>query len=61
MSTEIERVVAAICKVGISAALEAKLKELEQRQRTLKDEIATAETMVALPDRTAIGAQCQDR
>ena len=38
-------------------ALESKLKELEQRQRTLKSEVAIAETVVALPDRAAIADQ----
>ena len=60
VTADIERVVAAICKVGISAALESKLKELEQRQRTLKAEIISAETVVALPDRAAIVTQWRD-
>jgi hypothetical protein len=43
----------------VSPALEAKLKELEQRQRTLKADLAIAETVTVLPDRKAIHAQWQ--
>lgn len=57
VAADIERVVSAICKVGISSALETKLKELEQRQRALKAEIASSKTIVALPDRAAITDQ----
>jgi DNA invertase Pin-like site-specific DNA recombinase len=47
VEAEIERVVSAIVKVGISPALEAKLKEREERQRELRGEIANAERTVA--------------
>src|SRR5687768_4074275 len=59
VTADIERVVAAICKVETSAAVESKLKELEQRQRPLNAEIVRAETVVALPDRAAIVEQWQ--
>ena len=56
VTADLERVVDAICKVGISTALEAKLKALEESQRVLKAQIVSAETIVGLPDRATIGA-----
>ncbi len=53
---EIARVIEAITKVGISDALECKLKDLEQRQSALRCELASAETIVELPDVSAIAA-----
>jgi hypothetical protein len=57
VGADLERIVGAICKVGISAALAAKLKELEQRQRALKAEIAATESVCAFPDRAAIESE----
>ena len=54
VSAEVERVVGAICKVGVSAALESKLKELEQRQQELRGALANAERAVVLPDQVEI-------
>ncbi len=51
---EIARVVEAITKLGISDALECKLRDLEQRQSALRCELASAETLVELPDVSAI-------
>ena len=51
---EIARVVEAITKVGISDALERKLKDLEQRQSGLRRELASAEKIVELPDISVI-------
>ena len=51
---EIARVVEAITKVGISDALERKLKDLEQRQSGLRCELASAEKIMELPDISVI-------
>jgi site-specific DNA recombinase len=60
VAAEIERIVDAVCKVGISTALTGRLKMLEQRQRELSAEIRAAEKMVVLPDRAAIAAKWQE-
>jgi hypothetical protein len=54
---EVGRVVDAICKVGISTALETRLKALEERQRQLAAEVRAAETTIALPNRAEIAAK----
>ncbi len=54
---EIARVIEAITKVGISDALERKLKDLEQRLSGLRCELASAEKIVELPDISVIADQ----
>ncbi len=51
---EIARVIEAITKMGISDALERKLKDLEQRLSGLRCELASAEKIVELPDISVI-------
>jgi len=60
VTAEVERVVGAIVKVGISPALASKLQELEQRQRELRGELANAERMVALPEQAEIEKEWDD-
>ncbi|MEX2494520.1 MAG: hypothetical protein WD448_00445, partial [Woeseia sp.] len=54
LDADLKRVVSAISKVGLSAALNSKLAELEARKRQLAEEIQAAERTVQLPDKTAI-------
>lgn len=57
VSADLERVVDAITKVGMSEALESKLADLEARKRSLEAELRAAERTVSLPDVSAITAK----
>jgi site-specific DNA recombinase len=57
VTAEIDRVVDAITKVGISDALAGKLKTLEQRKRDLTTGIQVAEKAVRMPDKAVVRGQ----
>lgn len=56
LQAELDRVVHGIAKVGMSAALESKLTELEAHKRDLTAEIQAAERTIELPEMSVIVA-----
>jgi hypothetical protein len=57
VDADLQRVVDAIAKVGLSAALESKLADLEARKRSLIVELQAAGKTIQLPDMSIITAK----